>query len=115
MFGVEAGHLNQAKIMGCDWYPHRTLAIYTGMRNGELYALTWDKVDFENKMILVDSSWSKRNGLKSTKSGGWKSMKTTMIYVRKSGVDIKRMKDNFELHNPYHETAKVLNLQSTSR
>src|SRR5262249_53173920 len=67
-FGVEAGHLNrnpaptmkfrlgeklkkvltkeqverllnQAKIMDCEWYPHWAMAIYTGMRNGELYAL----------------------------------------------------------------------------
>lgn len=221
-FGVEAGHLNrnpspsmkfrlgdkikkvltkeqverlltQAKIMNCEWYPHWTLAIYTGMRNGELYALTWDKIDFENKTILVNCSWSKRNGLKSTKSGddrlvpmapplmtvlkelklandcspyvlprlakwdkgdqarelrfflagmgieqcrfhdlratfatlllqkgiepikvmkagGWKSLKTMMIYVRKAGVDIQGMVDDFTLHNPNCVEATVLKL-----
>lgn len=61
--------LNQAKILGWQWYPHCATALYTGMRNGELYALTWDKVNFENSQILVDSSWNNKDGFKSTKSG----------------------------------------------
>lgn len=52
-----------------DWYPHWAMALYTGMRNGELYALTWDKVNLENRTIKVDSSWNIMNGFKSTKSG----------------------------------------------
>ncbi len=61
--------LTQAKILGWEWYPHCTAAVYTGLRNGELYALTWDKVNFENSQILVDSSWNNKDGFKSTKSG----------------------------------------------
>lgn len=188
--------LNTAKNMDCEWYPHWAMAIYTGMRSGELYALKWENVDLENKLILVNSSWSSKDGFKSTKSGndrrveiapmlipilqelklkngnisefvlprlgkwtkgdqarelrfflagmgiepcrfhdlratfatlhlqkgtlpvqvktagGWNSLKTMMIYVRKAGVDIKGMTDNFDLHNPFSEQAKVLPLKA---
>lgn len=191
--------LNTAKNMECEWYPIWAMAIYTGMRNGELYALKWENVDLENKTILVNCSWSSRNGFKSTKSGddrivpiapsllpilqelklkdgnisefvlprlakwtdgsqarelrfflagmgieqcrfhdlratfctlllqsgvstlqtmkvgGWKSLKTMQIYIRKSGVDIQGMMDGFELHNPYRENAKVLSLSASDK
>lgn len=61
--------LTQAKIMDCEWYPIWSAALYTGMRNGELYALTWDKVNLEQRRILVDSSWNSEDGFKDTKSG----------------------------------------------
>ena len=61
--------LNRAKEYDIQWYPHWCLALYTGMRNGELYALTWDKVNFEDRQILVDSSWNSKDGFKDTKSG----------------------------------------------
>ena len=61
--------LTQAKVIGSQWYPHWVMAIYTGMRNGELYALTWDKVYFEERQILVNCSWSNQTGFKDTKSG----------------------------------------------
>ncbi|MDD4976423.1 MAG: site-specific integrase, partial [Bacteriovorax sp.] len=61
--------LTQAKIMDCEWYPIWATALYTGMRNGELYALTWDKVNLEQRRILVDSSWNSDDGFKDTKSG----------------------------------------------
>lgn len=61
--------LTQAKLTNHYWYPHWALALYTGMRNGELYALTWDKVDLENNLIKVDTAWNSKDGFKSTKSG----------------------------------------------
>jgi integrase len=61
--------LTQAKIMNSEWYPIWATAPYTGMRNGELYALTWDKVSFENRKIVIDSSWNNKDGFKGTKSG----------------------------------------------
>lgn len=61
--------LSTAKKYDHEWYPHWCFALYTGMRNGELYALTWDKVCLEKKQILVSSSWNKKDGFKDTKSG----------------------------------------------
>ncbi|MCB9061532.1 MAG: site-specific integrase [Halobacteriovoraceae bacterium] len=61
--------LNMAKEVECEWYPVWATALYTGMRNGELYALTWDKVDLKRKVLKVDCSWNNKDGFKDTKSG----------------------------------------------
>lgn len=56
---------HQQKIF---WAPHWALALYTGMRNGELYALTWNDVDLEGRRIQVTKSYNKKVGIKSTKT-----------------------------------------------
>jgi integrase len=61
--------LRKAQELDWGWYPHYAMALFTGMRNGELYALTWDKVNLEQRQIIVDTSWNNKNGFKSTKSG----------------------------------------------
>lgn len=61
--------LRRSQELDWHWYPHYAVALYTGMRNGELYALTWDKVNLEQRQILVNCSWSSKDGYKSTKSG----------------------------------------------
>jgi integrase len=61
--------LERAKEYEWEWYPHVATALYSGMRNGEIYALTWDKVNLEERKMLVDSSWNMMDGFKSTKSG----------------------------------------------
>lgn len=61
--------LGKAQELNWVWYPHYAMALFTGMRNGELYALTWDKVNFDDRQILVNCSWSSKDGFKSTKSG----------------------------------------------
>ncbi len=188
--------LNRAKELNSEWYPHWALALYTGMRNGELYALTWDKVNLDNRQILVNTSWNNVDGFKSTKSGddrmleiaqsllpvlqqlklqkdssfvlpridkwddgeqarelrmfliglglppvrfhdlraswatvllsrgvepikvmkmgGWKDLKTMMIYARKAGVDIKGATDCLNLHNPSTDAGQVLEFSSRS-
>lgn len=187
--------LEKAKLMDHEWYPHWTTAVYTRMRNGELYALTWDKVDLDNRKILVSASWDNKYGFKDlTKSGedrivefapnlltlfkelklqnadsvyvlprvdawdvgrqaeilrtfllgiglprirfhdlraswatvmltkgiepakvmkmgGWRDLKTMMIYIRKAGIDIKGITDLLDLHNPNKESAIVLDFQ----
>lgn len=189
--------LNRAKEFDCEWYEIWAAACYTGMRNGELYALTWDKVNLDNRTILVNTSWNNVDGFKSTKSGddrmveiapplvtilkelklqnfdsafvfpridkwtkgeqarelrlflmglglprirfhdlratwatimlskgvepvrvmivgGWKDLKTLMIYLRKSGVETRGVTDGLNLHNPSRDAAKVFQFGSRS-
>lgn len=185
--------LNKGKEFNWEWYPHVAAAIYTGTKNGELYSLTWDKVNFDQRTILVDSSWNSKDGFKCTKSGddrmveiapplltlfkelklqssdsvfvlprisrwdmgqqadalrmflvglglppcrfhdlratwatimlskgveptkvivmgGWKELKTLMIYLRKAGISIRGITDGLNLHDPsVTELGKVLN------
>jgi len=61
--------LQAAKGTDSEWYEIWAGAVYTGMRNGELFALKWDKVNLPERLILVSTSWSKLDGYKSTKSG----------------------------------------------
>ena len=61
--------LQKAKEMNWEWFPHCTVALYTGMRSGELFALKWNKVNLKSKQIIVDSSWNNKDGFKETKSG----------------------------------------------
>lgn len=61
--------LFRAQEQGWEWYFHYAVALYTGMRNGELYALQWDKVDLDKRTILVNLSWNSKDDFKCTKSG----------------------------------------------
>jgi hypothetical protein len=45
------------------------------------------------------------------KVGGWRDMKTMMIYVRMAGIDIKGTSDVLDLHNPINELALVIPLK----
>ena len=60
--------LYEGKRQGHQFYNHWALALLTGMRNGELHALTWNDVDLENRVISVTKSWSRVDGIGPTKS-----------------------------------------------
>jgi integrase len=67
--------LQAAKFYQHEWYPIWSMAVLTGCRNGELFALTWDDVDFSSKSIRVSKSYNKRqNVTKSTKAGYWRNI-----------------------------------------
>lgn len=62
--------LERAKQYEHEWYPHWSVALYTGMRNEEQFALRWQNVDLENRLIFVREVWTKKDGFKQlTKSG----------------------------------------------
>ncbi len=61
--------LRKAQEQSWPWYSHYSVALFTGLRNGELFALRWDRVNLEKRQILVNCSWSQKDGFKSTKSG----------------------------------------------
>jgi integrase len=67
--------LKTARDTDHPWYPVWAMALLTGMRNGELYALTFQDVDFENKLITLSRSYNTRTrSFKSTKSGDWRQI-----------------------------------------
>lgn len=58
-----------------EWRRIWTTALLTGMRSGELFALTWQDVDFNNRLINVNKSHNNRlNAIKSTKAGYWRQV-----------------------------------------
>lgn len=61
--------LKEAKLTDHKFYPIWALALMTGMRSGELFALKWTDIDFDSKIISVSKQWTSKNGLGSTKSG----------------------------------------------
>ena len=50
------------------FYYHWTVALFTGMRNGELYSLRWSDVDLSSKLISISRQWTSKDGLHETKS-----------------------------------------------
>lgn len=67
--------LEEAKKLNYKWYPVWVMALLTGMRNGELFALLWTDIDWENKLISVTKSYNcRKRVVKSTKSGDWRTI-----------------------------------------
>lgn len=56
------------KYKGTIYYYIFQVAIMTGMRKGELLALTWDKIDFKNNLIHVDKTLTIFNELTPPKN-----------------------------------------------
>lgn len=51
------------------------MALLTGMRKRELYALDWKDIDFENSLIRVSESYDSRTDtVKSTKACYWRNI-----------------------------------------
>ena len=61
--------LEKAKEVGSQWYPHWASALYTGMRNGELYALRWDSVIWERRELHVCRAWDNKQGFREYVNG----------------------------------------------
>lgn len=61
--------LEKAHEMNHPWYPIWAFSLYVGTRNGESYAISRDKVNLENRTILISCSWDHKHGFKDfTKS-----------------------------------------------
>jgi len=58
-----------------EWRKIWSTALLTGMRSGELYALEWSDIRFEDSLINVNKSYNCRaRSIKSTKSGYWRQV-----------------------------------------
>jgi integrase len=63
--------ISKAQELENHWRDIWSFALLSGMRNGELFALTWDKVDFENKKIWISESFDKKTRKVKTTKGGY--------------------------------------------
>ena len=61
--------LQKAKALNHEYYPHWVLALMTGMRNGELYALRWSNIDFDAGVIHITNQFTSKDGIHSPKRG----------------------------------------------
>ncbi|MFP5384695.1 MAG: tyrosine-type recombinase/integrase [Bacteriovoracia bacterium] len=85
--------LTAAKLLNHQWYPIWSFAILTGMRTGELHALTWGQIDLEKEIILVDRSYDsnmKQTG--PTKGRYWRTVPINSS-LRNLILEIKRDRD----------------------
>jgi integrase len=58
-----------------EWRKIWAVALLTGMRSGELYALEWRDVNWENKLLNVNKSYNcRKREFKSTKAGYWRQV-----------------------------------------
>lgn len=60
--------LTCARLSRHPFYYHWAMALLTGMRNGELYALRWKDIDIVSGTINISSSWSNKDGYHCAKS-----------------------------------------------
>ncbi len=67
--------LEAAKSTNHEWYPIWAMALHTGMRSGELLALEWTDIDWENKRVMVSKTYNRRFRItKCTKGGYWREV-----------------------------------------
>ncbi len=60
--------LREAKRNHHRFYPMWALALMTGMRSGELFALLWTDLDLDARTISVSKQWTSKNGFGPTKT-----------------------------------------------
>lgn len=60
--------LREAQMTNHRFFPIWFVALTTGMRSGELLALSWKDIDFDADIISVSKQWSSKSGFRSTKT-----------------------------------------------
>ena len=66
------------------------VAVFTGLRQGELLGLTWDCVDFEHNMLLINKQHNRAKGEKEFKFSSLKNDQTRMLTVAEEVMDALR-------------------------
>ena len=76
------------------WYFIWAFAIYTGARNGELFALKWIDIDEKDRMITIQRSYNKKYDVeKCTKTGDWRKV-SICEPLWDVIVELKRIRDH---------------------
>ncbi len=97
--------LSKLKENNQNFYIMSAIAVYTGLRLGEVLGLTWDDVDMENNKVIVNKQWN----LKNNNTYGFKKTKTTnsnrtLHFPNTLKIILKKYKNN----NPTHFTKRVI-------
>lgn len=67
--------LKGARDLEHPWYPVWAMALHTGARSGELHALLWSDIDWENRRLTISKTYNGRlKGTKPTKGGYWREV-----------------------------------------
>lgn len=96
-------------IKGHKWEPFIITALGSGLRHGELLALTWDDIDFEKQIINVNKSYNKTNGLGSTKT----KSSIRQVPVKKEVIEIlkihraRQIEHRLKIANKYEDNNLV--------
>lgn len=61
ILSIEEWKQIQNRFIGTRYYIPLMIGFYTGMRISEVFALTWDDIDFENQTISIDKQIVRRN------------------------------------------------------
>ena len=94
--------LKHARMMEHPWYAVWALALFTGMRSGELYALDWSSVDFEKRILCVHRNWTSKNGIGPTKGRYWRTVpvESDEVLGLLKELKLSRGKEQFVLPHP---------------
>jgi integrase len=94
--------LRHAKSMEHPWYPVWALALFSGMRSGELYALDWASVDFEKRTMCVHRNWTSKTGIGPTKGRYWRTVpiESEEVIGLLKELKLQRGREQFVLPHP---------------
>jgi len=85
--------LREARLSYHRFYPVWLMALMTGMRSGEMFALKWSDIDLDAKTISVTKQWTSKNGICATKS-----RKTRVVPISE---DLSKFLKEYKLRSDY--------------
>lgn len=77
-------------IQGTKYENPMFVAVFTGLRQGELLGLTWDCVDFKNGMLLINKQHNRAKGEKEFRFSALKNDKARTLTVADEVMDVLR-------------------------
>ena len=86
-----------------QWYAFFSFLYYTGMRKGEIQALTWNDIDFNNNYIIVNKTLSVKT-IDNFKITSTKNNQNRKIKMNKTLIKV--LKDHLEYMKQFKEFSK---------